>query len=131
MSGDLFQRRISGTRAGLDGQLVATIESFGTTGLQVDGSNRYVLTGSSTVALRFGGGPVTMGQFGAWTPIGAEQSGGGYLVVWKNAVTDQYVAWSVDGGGNFLSQSAALSATSSAIESLETAFSQDLNGDGT
>jgi hypothetical protein len=75
---------------------------------------------------------VAEGQFGNWTAIGAEPSGGGgYLVVWKNTNTNQYLTWSVDGSGNFLSQSAVLSATSYALESLETPFGQNLNGDGT
>ena len=68
-----------------------------------------------SVRLSYGGMSVAEGQFGAWTPIGAEQSGPGYLVVWKNTVTNQYVTWSVDGGGNFLSQSGLLSATSFAL----------------
>ena len=70
-------------------------------------------------------------QFGAWTPIGAEQSGQNFVVVWRNTVLNQYVTWTVDGNGNFLSQSALLSPTSFALESLETPFGQNLNGDGT
>ena len=55
----------------------------------------------------------------------------GYQVAWKNGALDQYVAWNVDSSGNFLSQGAALAGTSCTLESFETAFSQDLNGDGT
>ena len=87
--------------------------------------------GSASVRLSYGGMSVAEGQFGAWTPIGAEQNGPGYQVVWKNTVTNQYVTWSVDGGGNFLSQTGLQSGTSFAFESLEASFSQDLNGDGT
>ena len=72
-----------------------------------------------------------MNQFGAWIPIGAEQSGQNFVVVWRNTVLNQYVTWTVDGNGNFLSQSALLSPTSFALESLETPFGQNLNGDGT
>ena len=81
--------------------------------------------------LKISGAAVTVGQFGAWTPLGAEQTAGGYQVVWKNGGADQYVVWNTDSNGNFLSQGAVLSGTSLALESLETTFGQDLNGDGT
>ncbi len=71
------------------------------------------------------------GQFGAWTPIGAEQTASGYEVAWHNAGTDQYTVWNTDSSGNYISNSiGAVSGTSSALESLETSFHQDLNGDG-
>ena len=128
----ILNNRLRGhTWGGVGWVRVAIIESSGTTSLQLDGSNHYVLTGSLTATLRFGGGPVTMNQFGAWTPIGAEQSGQNFVVVWRNTVLNQYVTWTVDGNGNFLSQSALLSPTSFALESLETPFGQNLNGDGT
>ena len=111
------------------------IESAGSTAL-ANVAGAYVLSPAGAALgpqLSISGALVAAGQFGAWTPIGAEQSGPNYLVVWKNAATNpnQYVTWSVDGSGNFLSQSAALSPTSFALEFLETAFGQDLNGDGT
>ena len=44
---------------------------------------------------------------------------------------DQYTVWSTDSGGNYLSNIVgAVSGTSAALESLETIFHQDLNGDG-
>ena len=46
------------------------------------------------------------GQFGAWKPIGAEQSGGSYKVVWKNGGRPKYVTGRSTADGNFLSQSA-------------------------
>jgi Tryptophan-rich Synechocystis species C-terminal domain/Leishmanolysin len=110
--------------------LVAIIESSGATSLQLDASNHYILTGSSTATLRFGGGPVTMGQFGAWTPIAAEQTPTGFEIVWKNGTFGEYIVWNTDLNGNFLSQGAVLSASSAELQSLEPGFSQDLNGSG-
>ena len=66
-----------------------------------------------------------------WAPIGAEQTASGYEVAWKNAGADQYSVWNTDSNGNFLSNLIApVSGTSTALESLETSFHQDLNGDG-
>ena len=71
------------------------------------------------------------GQFGAWTPIGAEQTATGYEVAWKVAGADQYTVWNTDSSGNYVSNIVGVvSGTSTALESLETSFHQDLNGDG-
>ena len=70
------------------------------------------------------------GQFGGWTPIGAEQTASGYQVAWKVTGADQYEVWTTDSNGNFISTSAVLSGSSSALQSFETSFHQDLNGDG-
>ena len=70
------------------------------------------------------------GQFGTWTPIGAEQTATGYEVAWKIPGTDQYTVWTTDSNGNYLSNIGHVSGTSAALESLETSFHQDLNGDG-
>ena len=76
--------------------------------------------------------PVTAGQFGAGAPIGAEQTASGYDVAWKMPGTDQYTVWSTDSNGNFISNiTGVVSGNSTALESLETTFHQDLNGDGT
>ena len=70
------------------------------------------------------GAHVWHGQFGG---LDADRRGaewkGGYQVVWQNGAADQYVIWTVDGNGNFLSQSAiCCPATSFALESLEAVF---------
>ena len=66
-----------------------------------------------------------------WTPIGAEQTASGYEVAWKVAGADQYTVWNTDSSGNYSRTSpVAVSGTSRALESLETSFHQDLNGDG-
>jgi hypothetical protein len=65
---------------------------------------------------------VVAGQFGNWTPIGTEQTATGNEVVWKITGADDYTVWNTDGNGNYRS--------SSALESLENSFHEDLNGDG-
>ena len=107
------------------------IESFGSTSLAEVGNN-YFLDNSagSGPELKYGGAAVAAGQFGAWTPIGAEQTASGYEVAWKVPGADQYTVWTTDSSGNYLSNTGTLSGTSSALESLETSFHQDLNGDG-
>ena len=80
--------------------------------------------------LKLSNAAVTVGQFGAWKPIGAAPTASGGLVVWKNGAADQYLVWTVDGSGNWLSQSAVLSGASTALQVLEPGFSQDLNGVG-
>ena len=88
-----------------------------------------ISTGSDP-SLKYGGADVVAGQFGGWTPIGAEQTASGYQVAWKVPGADQYSVWTTDSNGNFISSSAALSGSSSALQSFETSFHQDLNGDG-
>ncbi len=69
-----------------------------------EGSNYFLRSdGGSSVELTYGGAPVEDGQFGSWTPIGAEQTASGYEVAFKVAGADQYTVWSTDNGGNYLS----------------------------
>ena len=56
-------------------------------------------------SLKYAGADVVAGQFGAWTPLGAEKVGTGYQVVWQNGSADQYVIWNTDSNGNWKSQS--------------------------
>ena len=109
------------------------IDSIGSTTL-ASIANVFMLsaTGNSLgPQLRLSGALVTAGQFGAYTPIAAEASGGGYKVAWKNGPTDQYLVWTTDAGGNWLSQTDPMAGTTYAMQSLETTFGQDLNADGT
>ncbi len=77
------------------------------------------------------GAPVTIGELGGWTPIGAALTATGYDVAWRNSA-NQYTVWSTDSNGNYISNLiGAVSGTNSTLESLELAFNQDLNGDGT
>ena len=42
-------------------------------------------------------------KYGAWAPIGAEQTASGYYVAWKAAGADQYAAWRTDSNGSYIS----------------------------
>ena len=84
------------------------IESFGSTSLVEVGTNFYLDNSAGAgPELKYGGAAVVAGQFGTWTPIGAEQTASGYDVAWKNAGTDQYTVWTTDSSGNYLSESSA------------------------
>ena len=121
-----------------DGQigLVTTaIETRGATNLTHVADHYFIYnSGGSGPSLKYSGADYVAGQFGTWAPIGAEVAGSGYLVAWKDASTGLYTAWNTDNNGNYVSHVSALAAsvsgTSYALESLETSFHQDLNGDG-
>jgi hypothetical protein len=108
------------------------IEAFGSTSLAGVGGNFYHYRGGTGPLLKSDGIAVVAGQFGAWSPIDAEQTEGGYDVVWRNSATGQFTAWDTDSNGDYISNIiGAVSGSSSALQSLETTFQQDLNGDGT
>ncbi len=99
-----------------------------------DIANHYYLLDSTSTgpSLKYGGADYAVGQFGAWTPIGAEKTATGYEVAWHNTSTGQYTVWSTDSNGNYVSNIVAVgSGTSVALKSIESSFHQDLNGDGT
>jgi VCBS repeat-containing protein len=110
------------------------IQTDGTTALTEVGSNYFLnpAGGGTGPELHYGGSVVTVGEFGTWTPIGAVQvAGGGYDVAWHDTSSGLYTAWSTDSNGNYLSNLIGqVAGNSSALESLETTFNQDLNGDG-
>ncbi|MDO9382794.1 MAG: M10 family metallopeptidase C-terminal domain-containing protein, partial [Hyphomicrobiaceae bacterium] len=106
------------------------IEAFGSTQLMQGGSNYYLYSGGSGPSIKFAGTAIVKGQFGIWTPIGAEQTASGYSIVLKLGTTDQYMIWSTDSAGNYLSNSVVVSGSDSAVTSLESSFHQDLNGNG-
>ena len=88
--------------------------------------------GGTAVTLSYGGAPVTVGQFGAWTPIAAQQTATGYEVALEEVGADLYAVWDTDSSGNFVSGPLSnVSGTSAALESMEFSFNDDLNGDGT
>ena len=81
----------------------------GSTSLVEVGNNFFLdNSGGSGPSLKFGGAAVTAGQFGAWTPIGAEQTANGYEVAWKIPGTDHYTVWTTDSNGNYLSSTSAM-----------------------
>ena len=43
---------------------------------------------------------------------------------------DQYTVWFTDSNGNFISNTGSLTGASSTLQSFESVFHQDLNGDG-
>ena len=99
----------------------------------VEVGNNFYLEDSSGAgpSLKYFGANVTDGQFGAWTPIGAMQTTTGYQVAWKMTGSDQYTVWSTDNQGNRITNLVgAVSGSSSALQSFETSFLQDLNNDG-
>jgi serralysin len=111
----------------------AVIESSGSTSLVEAGTNYFLdnISSGTGPELKYGGAAVVAGQFGAWTPIGAEVTATGYEVAWKVAGADQYIVWNTDSSGSYVSNlTATVSGTNTTLESLETSFHQDLNGDG-
>jgi serralysin len=113
---------------------VTTIEASGATSLVEDGGSSFYMNsiaGGTGPQLKYGGSPVVAGQFGAWTPIGAEQTANGYQIAWKVPGTSQFIIWHADSNGNYQDNTGVVSGTSGALEQAESSFHQDLNGDGT
>jgi serralysin len=109
-----------------------TIEAFGSTKLDLAGS-AYTLdpvTCGTGPSLKSHGAAVVPGQFGSFSPIGAERTASGYEVAWKVAGADQYSIWITYANGNYVSDGGVVSGTSATLETAETRFHQDLNGDG-
>jgi serralysin len=116
---------------GVIGPTTTVIEAFGSTSLVTVGDNYFLdsISSGTGPSLKYGGVAVVAGQFDPYTPVGVEQTAGGYEVALKNSGTNQFSIWNTDSSGNFISFS-VYSGTSAALESLETSFHQDLNGDG-
>jgi hypothetical protein len=125
----IFHQDLNGD--GVIGPVATVIESAGSTSLEQIGNNYYLYTGGSGPSLKSGGVPIVVGQCGPYVPIGAEQTATGYDVAFKAAGADQYVIWSTDNNGNYVSSlTGVVSGSSSTLKSFETIFHQDLNGDG-
>lgn len=107
------------------------IQKDGSTSLTEVANQFYLYSGGVGPFLKYGGQAVTATEFGGWTPIGAIQTASGYDIAWKLAGTHQYTIWAADSNGNYASNlTPAVSGTSTTLESFETTFNQDLNGDG-
>ena len=64
-------------------------------------------------------------------PIGAVQTASGYDVAWEIPGANEYTVWSTDSNGNYISNLiGVVSGTSTALESFEPIFDQNLNGEG-
>ena len=128
-----FQQNLNGDGAiGINLPRTA-VETVGATDLVQVGTNYFLDAhgASSGPALSYNGAAVTPGEFGGWTPIGAEAMNGGYEVAWKLAGADSYTIWNTDSNGNYqTSQIAAVAGTNPTLEAAEANFQQDLNGDG-
>ena len=110
---------------------ITVIEANGSTQLTEVGDHFFLYDGSgSGPSLKYAGADYVAGQFGAWAPIGAEQTASGYEVAWKVTGADQYTVWNTDSSGNYTSQTGVVSGADYALQSLEPSFHQDLNGDG-
>jgi hypothetical protein len=109
-----------------------TTTSSGLTGI-VEVGNNYFLGGTGP-ELKYHGAAVTTGHFQDWIPISSVQiDGAGHDVAWKNS-SGQFTFWATDSQGNFTSYptgGVALAGNSTTVESYETIFHQDLNGDHT
>ena len=62
--------------------------------------------GPSAVQINYGGAYAGANQFSGWAAVGAEQTIGGYQVVWQNG--GNYTVWNTDFAGNYRSQSAVI-----------------------
>jgi serralysin len=85
--------------------------------------------------LKFGGAAVTVGEFGAFTPIAAEKTASGYDVALRSGsgASAQYVVWTTDSNGNFTGNvtGGVVASGSADLAVFEPLFGQDLDGDGT
>ncbi len=125
-----FHQDLNGDRT--IGVTNVVIQVDGSTSLTEIANNFYLYNNGVGPSLKAAGQPVIVGETGGWSPIGAIQTSGGYDVAWKMAAADQYLMWSTDKNGNYVSNlTAVVSGTSFTLENFETTFHQDLNGDGT
>ncbi|WP_342740105.1 matrixin family metalloprotease [Bradyrhizobium sp. B117] len=110
------------------------IEAIGTTSLVQVGANYFMnpVGGGTGPELQSNGAPVYAGEFGSWAPIGAVQVGGGYDVAWKQAGAALFTIWGTDANGAWTSNlsNGTVGGSSTTLESFESTFQQDLNGDG-
>jgi len=127
----IFDQDLNGD--GTTGLVTSQIEADGLTRLLAKADRYFLETGGTGPSLKYSGADVVAGQFGAWTPIGADAAaGGGYNVALKFGTTDQYSVWKTDGNGNYASSlTGTVSGSATQLRVLETLFDQDLNGDGT
>ena len=95
--------------------------------------NTYYLYASGTnsgPSLKLNSAAVTTDLYPGWSAIGAEKSSSGYEVAWKNTSSGQFVVWATDNSGNFTQNFGVMTASDATLQSHETLFQQDLNGDG-
>jgi hypothetical protein len=116
-----------------DPSIPFAIETSGSTSLTQLGHDffLYAQGTSSGPELKYAGAPWTNGVWGGWTPIGAEAFTGGYEVAFKLTGADLYTIWNTDANGNVTTNAiSSVSGSDASLQSIETSFHQDLNGDG-
>ena len=107
------------------------IEWLGSTSLAEIGNNFFLDRQQRVGPLaEIAGRGVVAGQFGGWTPIGAEQTASGYEVAWKVPAPISIRSGTPTATAITLKYLDVVSGTSAALQSLETSFHQDLNGEG-
>ncbi|WP_271604585.1 NF038122 family metalloprotease [Bradyrhizobium sp. CCBAU 11434] len=109
-----------------------TIESFGATSLVQVGSNYFLnpTAGGSGPEVMLNGAPLAAGQFSGWSPVAAEKTSTGFIFAMHSSGADQFIIWTLDSNGNYVTNTAAILDSSVALKSYESSFQQDLNGDG-
>ena len=126
----LFGQDLNGD--GTIGVTASLIRTDGSTSLLHIANNYYLYEGGSGPELSYGGTPVTAGEFGNITPVGAVKTATGYDIAWQVPGSESFTFWTTDSNGNYTSNLTGWETGNSfAVESLETLFGQDLNGDGT
>ncbi|MGJ4915133.1 NF038122 family metalloprotease [Bradyrhizobium sp. HKCCYLRH2060] len=117
----------------LTGSSGTVIQTNGDTSLTLVG-NRYYLISRTTGTgpeMKYGGTPVTVGEFGSVAPVGAIKTGSGYNIAWQVAGTNQFTFTTADNNGNYTSNiSGIVSGNSLTSELQEATFGQDFNHDG-
>ncbi|MFO1079552.1 MAG: matrixin family metalloprotease [Reyranellaceae bacterium] len=127
----LFQQDLNGD--GVIGLAAATIEALGNTRLVQAGTVFMMFDAQGQgPTLAYGGAAVAVGQFGAWRPIGAEQTASGYDIAWRSGTADLYTVWQVGRDGAYIANRlGAVIGADPGLQEFETEFQQDFNGDGT
>lgn len=128
-----FQQDLNGDGTiGSPASTGTTVESAGVTKLVQVGSNYFMMpvAGGAGVEVMLNNSPLTAGQFAGWSPTAAEKTSSGYQLAMHSAGSDQFIIWTLDNNGNYLTNTAAVSGTSATLKSYESGFQQDLNGDG-
>ncbi len=116
---------------GTVGVTSSLIQTAGSTSLLAIADNYYIYTNGSGPELKYGGAPVVAGEFGNINPVGAIATSNGYEIVWQIPGTTQFTFWTVDTNGNYAGNITGLvHGTDFLVESAESAFGRDLNGDG-
>jgi autotransporter passenger strand-loop-strand repeat protein len=106
--------------------------AYGTTNLTQVNNDYYLYNASgSGPEVTLNGAALVVGQVAPWTPIGAVQTATGYEMAWQLPGTNLYTVWNIDSSGRYISDTiGAVASNSATLESFETIFDQDLNGDG-